>query len=94
MEQRPELRYALHVSPIAATVAAERMRCMRLYRGAPWGALLYTGEVMYLLGTGPVPPRSGSKRVYYIRYSTIKTAIKRTTNLACTIVSINLNWKS
>jgi len=28
MEQRPELRYALHVSPTAASVAAERMRCL------------------------------------------------------------------
>jgi len=27
MEQRPELRHALHVSPTAVSVAAERMRC-------------------------------------------------------------------
>jgi len=31
MEQRPELRYALHVSPTAVSVAAERIRCMRCF---------------------------------------------------------------
>jgi len=31
MEQRPELRYALHVSPTAVSVAAERTRCMRCF---------------------------------------------------------------
>lgn len=31
MEQSPEWRYALHVRPIAAMVAAERIRCMRCF---------------------------------------------------------------
>jgi hypothetical protein len=31
MEQSPEWRYALHVSPTAATVAAERICCMRYF---------------------------------------------------------------
>jgi len=31
MEQRPELRYALHVGPTAVSVAAERTYCMRCF---------------------------------------------------------------
>jgi hypothetical protein len=37
MEQRPELRYALHVSPTAVTVAAERICCMRVSDSLSFG---------------------------------------------------------
>lgn len=39
MEQRPEWRYALHVSPTAVTVAAERICCMPDESEVPVGCL-------------------------------------------------------